>query len=310
MDTQKLQMEEAAILYYEKKLTQSEIARVMNLTRQTVSKLLSDAVKAQVVEITVHNAKTVRERLSQQLCERFGIRRAVVCGVSRDEETLCLLMTVKCAAEYLSPLFCEGNKKIALSWGRTVQMLCEEFPALAVPSDTVFPLFGATDQEEPYYLSNELARSLADRIGAAVKYAYFPYRPDTEEDAELFKKTSYYKKLCALWGDIDVAVVGIGNDKIIGNFGRIFEYNARCSLAVGDVATHFFDAQGGLLSLYENTLCASEQHLREAKETVAVASGKDKIAAIAGALRTGLIDTLITDEYTARGILALQEKGL
>ena len=38
MEFQKKQMQEAAILYYEKKLTQSEIAKMMNLSRQTVSK--------------------------------------------------------------------------------------------------------------------------------------------------------------------------------------------------------------------------------------------------------------------------------
>ena len=80
MGSEKMQMEEAAILYYEKKLTQTEIAKVMGLTRQTVSKLLSDAVKEHIVEIKIHNPKTVCEGLSRELSERFGIRRAVVCG--------------------------------------------------------------------------------------------------------------------------------------------------------------------------------------------------------------------------------------
>ena len=41
-----------------------------------------------------------------------------------------------------------------------------------------------------------------------------------------------------------------------------------------------------------------------AKETVAIACGKKKAAAIAAALRTGAVDTLITDERTAEQILA------
>lgn len=305
MGSEKMQMEEAAILYYEKKLTQTEIAKVMGLTRQTVSKLLSDAVKEHIVEIKIHNPKTVCEGLSRELSARFGIRRAVVCGVSRADEELCRLMTVKAAADYLAPLVRDGDKKIALSWGRTVQSLIAEFPEIETSGNTVFPLFGATDQEESYYLSNELARSFADKIGAAVKYAYFPYRPDSREDSELFKKTSYYKKLYDLWENIDLAIVGIGNDAIIRAFGRIFEYNEKCNLAVGDISTHFFDERGQFVELYENTLCASREHLKRAKETVAVASGKSKADAIAGALCTGLVDVLITDEYTAKAILAV-----
>ena len=55
--------------------------------------------------------------------------------------------------------------------------------------------------------------------------------------------------------------------------------------------------------LYENTLCATKENLKNAKETIAVACGKDKTAAIIGAMRTQMIDTLITDEYTAKNII-------
>ena len=43
--------------------------------------------------------------------------------------------------------------------------------------------------------------------------------------------------------------------------------------------------------------------LKNSRHTVAIACGDNKVAAIMGALRTGIIDTLITDEYTARKIL-------
>jgi len=55
MDIQKKQMSEAAILYYEKNYTQQKIAQIMNLSRQTVSKLLNEAIKENIVEIKIHN---------------------------------------------------------------------------------------------------------------------------------------------------------------------------------------------------------------------------------------------------------------
>lgn len=304
MDFQKKQMEEAAILYYEKKYTQQEIAQIMNLSRQTVSKLLNDAIKENIVEIKIHNPKIICSELEQEICNKFKIKNAVICGVSTDEESLCRLMTVKKASEYVLSLIEKGNKKIAISWGRTIQMLISEFSNINTPDNIVFPLFGATDQEQSYFLSNELARSFADKIGAGVKYAWFPYRADCIDDSELFKKTSYYKKLYDLWSDIDIAIVGIGNNEIIQTFGKIFGYNEKCISAIGDISTHFFNADGKFVELYENTLCASKEHLKNAKQTIAVASGEDKTEAIAGALRTQIIDTLITDEYTARRILS------
>ena len=52
---EKLLMWEAATLYYEKKHTQQEIAELLGLSRQTVSKLLNDAVKENIVEIRIHD---------------------------------------------------------------------------------------------------------------------------------------------------------------------------------------------------------------------------------------------------------------
>ena len=54
---EKILMSEVPTLYYEKKYTQQEIANLMNLSRQTVSKLLNDAIKENIVEIKIHNPK-------------------------------------------------------------------------------------------------------------------------------------------------------------------------------------------------------------------------------------------------------------
>ncbi len=306
MDFQKKQMQEAAILYYEKNHTQHEIAKIMNLSRQTVSKLLNEALKENIVEIKIHNPEITCQDLEKEICREFKIKNAVVCGVSSDDEELCKLMTVKKAVSYIQSLIETGDKKIAISWGRTVQLLISEFKKLHTTDNVVFPLFGATDQEESYFLSNELARSFADKIDAKVKYAWFPYKPDCIDDRKLFEKTSYYKKIFELWNNIDIAIVGIGNSAIIQAFGKVFGYSEKCFSAVGDISAHFFDYDGRIVELYENTLCASMENLMNAKETIAIACGDDKTEAIIGALRTQVIDILITDEYTANKILKRQ----
>ena len=115
MEFQKNKMQEAAILYYDKKYTQSEIAKIMNLSRQTVSKLLNDAVKEKIVEIKIHDPKILCSELEKEICEKFKIKNAVVCSVSTNEETLCRLMTVKKAADYIKNLVKDKKQKIAIS---------------------------------------------------------------------------------------------------------------------------------------------------------------------------------------------------
>ncbi len=296
-------MAEAAILYYEKNLTQQEIANKLYLSRQTVSKLLNEAIRTKVVEIHIHQPKKDCEKLEGALQSKFNLKKAVLCSTASQNEEVRQLVTVKAATEYLLPFMLKGNLNIAMSWGRTIQTLIAQFPTIETNGNTVYPLFGATDHEESCFLSNEIARGMADKIKAKARYVWFPYLPNNLEDRDLFKKTSYYQHLLRLWDTIDIAIVGIGNTKIIDLFERTFGHAREHSSAVGDIATHFFSQDGKILNLYQNTLRATTENLKNAKNVVAIACGDDKVTAITGALRSNLIDTLITDEHTAKELL-------
>lgn len=303
MKTEKVLMSEVATLYYKKNMTQQEIAEVLHLSRQTVSKLLSDAVEEKIVEIIIHDPEKDCKELEERICATFGIRKCVVCSVSGRNESVHRLMTVQAAVDYILPMIKKGNQKIALSWGRTIQELIQNLPNLSTTGNTVFPLFGATDNENSYFSSNELARKMADKLDATPKCAWFPYLADSDGDSALLKQLRYYKKMQDLWNTADLAILGIGNTEILDIFGKTFGYNDIHCQAIGDIATHFFDQNGTFVNLYSNTLCASVDNIKNARESVAIACGKEKAEAIAGALRTKMIDTLITDEYTARRVL-------
>ena len=223
--------------------------------------------------------------------------------MSTKDESVQRMMTVKTAVDYIVPIIKSGNQRIALSWGRTIRELIDSLPKMSTNNNIIFPLFGATDNESAYFSSNELSRGMADKIGANVKYAWFPYLTDSKDECSLLKKLSYYKKAEELWDTADIAIVGIGNTEILKVFEKTFGQSELSSQVIGDVATHFFNEEGEFVDLYQNTLCASTDNIKNAKQTIAVASGINKVQAIKGALHTGLIDTLITDEYTAKGIL-------
>lgn len=307
MNDEKLLMYEAATLYYEKNQTQQEIAHKLNLSRQTVSRLLGDAVKEKLVEIIIHDPQMDGEDLAARICRAFNIKKCVICCVTGKDRSLHRLMTVKAAVNYILPIIQRGGLKIAISWGRTIQELINTLPETPTMGNTVFPLFGATDNEHAYFSSNELARHLADKLDADLKCAWFPYMPDNAGDYDLLKQLSYYKRMQDMWNAADIAIMGIGNTEILEIFGKAFGYSDIHTQAVGDVATHFFREDGRFVNLYENTLCATADNIKNAGEAIAIACGKEKAKAIAGALRTQMIDTLITDEHTARMVLQMQE---
>ena len=76
--------------------------------------------------------------------------------------------------------------------------------------------------------------------------------------------------------------------------------------AVGDLLVHPFTATGRFLApdLAARALAIGIDELRRIPTVVAVASGTAKIAAIRGALATGVLGVLVTSAGTARGLLA------
>lgn len=302
MNSQKELMAEIALLYYKNGLTQQEIANQLQLTRQTVSKLLTTAINENIVEITIHNPKAERKELEAKLTSLYGIK-AIVCGVSKQNDELRKLATTQAAIQYLLHTIAKNNLRIALSWGRSVQAVIQEFPIVHTKGHTIFPMFGATEHEQTYFLPNELAREFAVKLDAKVKFAWFPYQVENKNDFELFQRTHYFQHMQQEWDHLDVAFMGIGNNQSFQLLNPNFKKNDNTEKAVGDIATHFFTRNGTTLPCKEFTLRISQEQLKNVKEKIAIAYGDDKTEAILGAIGAGFVDTLITDEYTARKLI-------
>ena len=74
----------------------------------------------------------------------------------------------------------------------------------------------------------------------------------------------------------------------------------------GTLNSRFFTAEGRPLRYLDHrTIALDWDQLAGIPAVVAVAAGLPKVQAIAGATQTGSIHTLVTDETTARGLLAL-----
>lgn len=303
MNDKKNLMREIALLYYKKGLTQQEIANSLQLTRQTVSKLLTLAIEENVVEIIIRNPCEERESLQHTLKELFGVK-AVICNISQKSDQLRQLVTTETAIKYLLSVLSKKSLRIGLSWGRSVQAVIKAFPATTFNKHTIFPLFGATEHEQDYFLPNELTREFSLKLNAKAKYTWFPYKTESKEDYNLFQRTHYYKNMQMEWSNLDLAVLGIGNNQAFQLLNGSFEQDGLARSAVGDVATHFFTIDGEIVNTDEYALRITSQQLKNVKEKVAIAYGDDKVESIFGAIQAKFVDTLITDEYTAEKLVA------
>jgi len=109
-----------------------------------------------------------------------------------------------------------------------------------------------------------------------------------------------------------VGIGGMNEDATVVKSGTITKNDFRLlsmQNAVGDVLCHFYDKNGEPVGAeLDNRLISTPLHtLKSLNRVIGVSAGVNKVDAILGALRGGLLNVLITDEDTAEAILAKAE---
>jgi deoxyribonucleoside regulator len=301
----------AAEMYYVSRKTQHEIAAELGVSRPMVSRLLSQAEKEGIVQITVVNPFENLNLLGEELKSFLGLEVVVVApgvGGSPLQMRRRLGMT---AARYLLSSLGSGDR-LGIGWGRTLYEVAESLEPHPEFNLSVVPLMGGLGQITPSFQVNSLARTFSEKLGGRWDALYVPAiieDPDTR--AALFASRDV-TQITRLWEALDVVVVGIGNvtigDEVHMLFADYVDDHSMESLAqqqaAGDICMRFFDMNGkpvqkGLAGVTSIEL----ELLRKAPRRIGVAGGKEKVEAIIGAARGGFINILVTDEAAARTIL-------
>ena len=81
--------------------------------------------------------------------------------------------------------------------------------------------------------------------------------------------------------------------------------------AVGDVLNHFIDKNGDPVDtdIEDRIVSTSLNALQGMRNVVGVAGGSEKIPAMHAVLTHGYLNVLVTDEVTARGLLAYADSA-
>jgi DNA-binding transcriptional regulator LsrR (DeoR family) len=116
-----------------------------------------------------------------------------------------------------------------------------------------------------------------------------------------------------LWDRLDVALFGIGGPAWrASRVGDDTELELESAQAVGEVLVAPFDIDGRFVcpSLRERVIAFDARLLARVPVAIGVASGEAKVRPILGALRAGIVRTLVTDVATADAVVILDEAGL
>lgn len=312
-DNQRELLARVAMMYYEREQTQNEIAAALGLSRVKVHRLLNQARAQGVVEIKINWPIERDSGLEEALCQRFGLVEAIVLRTTTHNNNPILQRVGRLCASYLERVLSNGMT-IALCLGSStyevINAISPHFHArVRVAQATGSMPFAVRDFD-----SATVAHQFARKLGGEVLYLSSPLIADSVEAAEVLRTQSEIRRTLDAAGRADLALLGIGNlDPATSGFVRagFLTPEVLAALqadgAVGDMAGQIFTLPGERHACQFNrrVIGISFEDLRHIPITVAVACGVSKALAIVGALHTGTINVLGTDDETAREVVSL-----
>lgn len=303
-----LKLVEISKLYYERNLTQAEIAKRMKISRPAVSKLLSEARARGIVHIEIRSPLETNVLLLDQLAMTYNLQGGLIVPTGGSGERINQQVLISQAALYLERLI-PTMDKVGLGWGYTMGCLVEELKPGKVNKETgghVCPVVGSAPNDIKWYQSNELTRIFAEKVGFSPHYLLAPAFPMSVTNKELFENTQEYQHISGMWSQLDAVILGAGlhpsvpDQATAARFGGLLKKRR----AVGMIATYYYDEHGQFIdSPNDIVIRIPLDDLKKTKVFMIVGSGERKVASVRGALRTGVVTHLIIDDATARELI-------
>lgn len=291
----------AAWYYYMEDNTQAQIAEVMGISRAKVIRLLEEARAQGIVQFSFRKNDSKRVSAEQLLIDRFGLKDAFVVPTPLDSSAINQSIA-QSAAHYVSDHLREDGY-LNIGYGDTVSRMLGFLAKNREESLNVVSLTGGVS----YYLPTVGTTAYSMRLFLTPSPLVVSSRQ--VRDALLDEKS--LQDVSTMTEYADMSVVGIGaaveGATVLRN-GILNEGELavlKMQGAVGDILNHFVDKDGNLIQteIEDRVISTDLDKLRQLKNVVGVAGGKDKVTAIKAVLNGGYLNVLITDSDTAAELL-------
>ena len=289
--------------------SKKEIADALGISRFKVARLLDSARTSGLVRIDIGYPGVIDVELSGRLGDAFDIEHAVVLGIADDDEATVRAHVGHAAAELVQEIVLPTDV-LGLTWSRSVTAMAASITRL--PSVPVVQLCGALERSHGDENSVELVRKVARVAGGPAYYFYVPMIVTEARTASALRGQTEVASSFAQFGRVTRAVAGIGLWAPGGStvYDSVSESDRAHLAELGvcaEVAGVFLDPEGTLVStpLSERVIGISGAQLQAIPEVIGVPYDHTKAIAVRAALRSGIINGLVTHRSMATSLLAL-----
>jgi DNA-binding transcriptional regulator LsrR (DeoR family) len=300
----------AAWLHYGAGLTQGEVAKRLQVPNLKAHRLIARANRLGLVHVSIDGEIAECVRLEDEIRRRYSVTMCEV-APDLDEEPLPLRTLALAGSRFLRLSLESGeHKTIGFGHGRTLAACVAMLPKVSVSGVRLVSLLGGLTQRyatTPF----DVIHRLAERTGAEAYVLPLPFYANTIEDRSVFLEQRGVPQVVQMGVDATLRLIGIGTmeaDASLLSTGMVekeeFE-EARRLGGVAEILGHILTKSGTTIGggLSSRALSMPAEEIGRRK-TVAIAGGRTKVEAIKAALASGLIFGLITDERTAKALIA------
>jgi DNA-binding transcriptional regulator LsrR (DeoR family) len=299
----------AAWLYFVAENTQAQIGKKLGLTRVRVNRLLAYARKQGLVQVTITGRLASSIKLEDALKSAFDLLDVVVVPSAQEGEKLRAVIAAA-AGHYLGQQLRDGMS-VGVGWGQTLRHSLRFVPQKTFERLSIVSLIGGLTHSSAVN-PHETASHLADIVGGQCYYFAGPAFTDTADTRDVLMNQPMLRDVFERGRTVDLAFLSVGEmsrHSTMARLGLITQAEVDGLIrigALGDLCSHWLNARGEEVDhpLNARAVALPPEHLRKIPRVVLVSGGKSKIGMIHGVLSAKLANIIVTDETTARSVLA------
>ncbi|MDC0116209.1 sugar-binding transcriptional regulator [Octadecabacter sp.] len=298
----------ATWLYNVEGLTQSAIAKKLDVNRIMITRLLSEAKKRGEVVIRIKSELAEVVEIQHKLEERFDLKQAIVAPFDdlKGDPTRVIAFA---AGSYVSEIM-KDNLTVGVGWGRTLHSMLPFIEGRSLENVRVVSLLGGIAQARRFNPA-EFAWQFAELFDADGYLISAPAIVDSVQTRHALLEHCGLDEILEMAESCDVALISCGGISSLTTSYRLGHVSEaeRLSMvsagAIGDVLYNFLDAHGQPVvhPVNDRSISMSMERFKRVPNKVLISGGIEKIDILLASLNALEPSVFITDEQTAKRLV-------
>jgi deoxyribonucleoside regulator len=300
-----------AELYYIKKSSQKCIAKELEISVPTVSRILQEALNQGFVKVQIVNVQNRVLKIEEQLKKKYNLVDAVVVETPSDKDDWHIKKLLGRKASELFFDIVKPGEKVGIGAGMGIYEMIESFDGVNhIPGLQIIPLMGGWGLKNLQNETNKLVGSMANVLNCSFQLLLSPAILSSQETKKVFLSEPQISAVVNMWREINTAIFSIGPEIEYSIFPSLTDSDKAVESvkekgAVGDILGRIIDANGCEMNIDYNKRMVSipYEQLKKVKKRIGIGGGPKKIRSVKAALNSGILNYLITDSETCLYIL-------